>query len=269
MRPFYLCVLLIGITSTPLRADMVDFVSGTWDHSAAGGSSSSTGWDSAYTLGSTTVNGVTVTLESLTFGTTVASSGNLTFEALGATTGFKYGNNGTTDLNGATLSNYQEWRFTFSEAVEDVSWGVFDVDTRNSAPSWRDAIAAETWNGAAGVVGDGTHVTWNLAGSELAIRSTYALDHVSRDTDTFGFGNVGTGDAEGRAYLNTSGSFTTLSFYLFNDLDSRGTHNIVNEGTFSFTSTPEPSSFVLTACLGICGVWRRRRRKSLTLKGTE
>ena len=248
--------------SQPVHASLVDFVNGTWDHSASGGSSSSTGWQAGQTSGSTVVNGVTITLESIQAGSSAASGGNLSFSAIGATTGFRFGNDGTSDINtGATLTNYQEWRFTFSEAVEGLTWDVYDLDTRNNSTGWRDAIAAETWDGPVGVLGDGTGVNWNLGGSELALRSTFELDHVSRDTDQFGFDNVATEDAAGRAGLSTNGRLTVLSLYLFNDLNPNGNHNVVNDGTFSFTvSTPEPSSLVLTACLAFGGVFRRKRQ---------
>lgn len=245
-----------------VQAGLVDFVNGTWDHSSAGGSSSNVGWDSAYTTGSTIVDGVTVTLESLNHGTSVASGGNLSFSATGATTGFKFGNDGVTDTNGGTLANYQEWRLTFSSQVTDISWKAYDVDSHSSGSRWIDAVAAEAWNGSTGAIGTGTAVNWDLTGSELLVdSSTYAIDFVRRDYATHGHDNVLTEDAAGIAALNLQVSSEILSLYFFNDGSARGTHNIVNDGTFSFTAVPEPSalSFVVMAS---CLVFRRRRRRT-------
>ena len=266
MNMFRLAILflLLGIfPANDLRADLVDFVNGVWDHSAAGGSSANTGWDSSFSTGSTTVNGITVTLQSLTFGSATPSNRNLEFSPIGASTGLFFGNDGTTDLNSGALTNYQEWRFTFSAPVENLDWAIFDIDSRSGGPSaWRDALAAETWTSTVGAIGDGVGVDWDLAGSELTTRSVFELDHISRNTELFGLDNVNTDDLEGRAGLSTNGSFSVFSLYVFNDLDSVGNHNVVTEGTFSFnasTAVPEPASFMFTACL-IAGTLLRRKR---------
>ena len=263
MRPLGIALALIALQTAPCHAALVDFVTGTWDHSAVGGSSSNTGWDENYLIGSTTVGGITVTAESIVHGTAVRSGANLAFESIGATTGFNFGNDGTTDTNGAVLTNYQEWRITFSAPIDGLTWDVYDVDEQGSGTRWRDAVAAESWSGAAGAIGSGDAVAWDLTGSELALRSEYVIDHVSRDTDMFGSVNVSTADPEGQGTLTVSTISSVFSLYVFNDGIARGSHNVVNDGSFSFTSAfapvPEPSSLMLTGFVAF-GVFGRRRR---------
>ena len=210
-------------------------------------------------------------MTSINHGTNVSSGTNLRFSPTGATTGFRFGNDADFDLNGSTLSNYQEWQFTFSAPVTDVVWTVFDVDSHGSGNRWVDAVGAESWIGSPGTLGTGTAVNWDTTGSELIVdSSSYAVDFVARDVATFGHDNVATTDAEGTSTLTVSALSDGLSLYFFNEGMDGGNHNIVNAGTFSFTSSfapvPEPSALVLVL-LGGCSsltIRRRKRRRHTT-----
>ncbi len=257
-----------------------------WDHSQEGGSANSNGYDGNYSSGTSSVAGVSVSFSSTYAGTATTHNldKNLSTSADNAGDGFIMGNSSvsvdhqTTTIEGVKqIENYQVWTITFSEAVDNFSWSILDIDSSDegSAKNWIDTLAAEGWSSQSlnPTLGTGDVLAnWNLGGSELMLdTSTYNLDTVYRDTDTHGWDNEGSSTAEAAdatATLYFASPVERISLYFFDHSDLTPTNNTPNhavaaEGSFtfetSFTPVPEPSSISLIALAGISTLLRRRR----------
>ncbi len=145
-------VLAVSLMSVPAFAATwsLDFLTETWDHSVGGGPAASLGWADGELIGSTTINGIGITVEFDSVGNTVgnAHSDNASYrDNPPGFVGFLWGLKSQAGLNTApTLTNYSTFTITFDQPVSG-SLNVADFDER---PQWRDAGGFEAFSGAIG-----------------------------------------------------------------------------------------------------------------------
>ena len=194
-----------------------------WDRSAVNGSSNYNGWEPGKTEGTTTVDGITLTVKSTFANGAEASNNNLRIQTSGQTQGFVLGNlNGGDDENSGSLTNYQRVDFIFDTPVDLTDFKFADIDTDDRAlgnDRFVDAVAAEGFNGSPGVTGSGLSPIYDLTSSELVSETIGGINYVSRDIDTYNKGNVQSNDPKGHAGISFNQGIDVASIYFFNDLN--------------------------------------------------
>jgi hypothetical protein len=99
----------------------LDFKTETWDHSAGGGSPSHVGWEDYQLIGSTTVNGIGITVEFGFAGNTAGNAHDLNatyYTHVPTFDGLLWGLKSNSGITTApTLSNYGMFTITFDKSV--------------------------------------------------------------------------------------------------------------------------------------------------------
>ncbi|NEO84154.1 MAG: hypothetical protein F6J87_07865 [Spirulina sp. SIO3F2] len=253
-----------------------NFDNGNWTH----GNQTSVGWLDGATSGSTTVGGITLSVNSTVFGGAQANENNLRDTTSQGTIGFRLGNEQDTAIyRGGNLSAYQRLDFEFSTAVNLGDFIIGDIDTNDLATGFVDAVAVEGFNGSAGAIGTGLGAVYSFAQQTTLTTESIAtengeIDFVVRDVEQFGLQNSRSVDTDD-AYISFDSPIRSFSIYYFNDaLRKNGVESIAGNqavnlfegnGVSGFTATeaaPEPFSMIgggLALALG--GLARRRSKK--------
>ncbi len=273
---------IVGITifSLPIAqaAQLTfDFKNDTWDH----GGTTSTGWTDGETTGTTTNNGLSLTMTSTFVNGATAHSGNLTDLNTASFKGFLMGNKNSSDdiASNNTLNGYQRWDFQFSEPVNLDDVTITDLDSSSS--SYIDAVAAEGFTSfTPGDIGTGIAPSFTNIGSELGtsiinLSGGGNLDFVADDISN-GYQGTQTNDVNHQAALTFAEPVDSFSVYLFNNLEnvsSSGEHGVgigtedfqisVNQVPFEFS----PGLGLLLSGGGLLGMrFLKQRRQSKKLE---
>ncbi len=221
------------------------------NHSAVGGSSSSDGWQGGKTEGTTTKNGITLTVRSAMKGTALGSTDNLNVQTTGSTQGFVFSDiNKTDDGNSGSLKDYQRIDFIFNTPVALSNFTLADIDTSSSSiTNFNDAIAVEGFGSSTpGALGTGLKANYNIVQNELYQKNIGNLAYVSRNTVS----NVDSIDPKGQAGISFNQGVKSASVYLFNDVASSdkpdGSHSV---NIFNSAIQVEPVPFEFSPTLGL------------------
>ncbi|MFT3991555.1 MAG: PEP-CTERM sorting domain-containing protein [Luteolibacter sp.] len=273
-----LLTAFVTTSSSAATSWSFSFLTSEWTHVLSDGSSvTTTGWgDDQYSSGYTVINGITITASFTQAGTAVAHSNNGAIQESSNFTGLVFGNKSTSDQNlGDSLVNYGILTITFSEAVTG-GFTLGDIDTRNTTTSglgWRDALAAEAWNGTAGALGSGMEASYAGLGSGVeAVTNVY--DNIGTYYDSAGTPGNTNFSENNSIVLSWDEEFTTVRFYIFNSVTSDETsatsydHGIgllsagnpipIEEG-INDNLVPEPGSLLISLVGGLGFLARRRR----------
>jgi len=244
--------------ATSAQGLTIDFVNGTWDHSCGGGSSGSTGWDNTYTCGSLTDGSLVATLNMSFFGTAAGHSSNAEFLSSSAFEGFLLGNVSSSDdgNTGSTLSNYQQWLFTFNQAVTVQNLTVTDIDESG----WIDAVGLETFTGP--FIGAGNHDSMIVSlGASLQTVNGFGLDYYRASVT----GNT-TKDPDNALVATSTQAVDGFAVYLFNAGTDNGQHGVGVDATFDLSgvaTVPGPATLaLLMSSVGGLAVARQRRQSA-------
>lgn len=247
-------VCVPGLLPARASAAIISFDTNDWDH----GSGSQTGWNDGETTGTTTFNGVTLTITSNLVRNAVATSGHMTRLNESYFSGFAFQLDPSTTNNGRRLRDYLRLDFEFSAPVYLTSFTLTDVD--RTSGQWYDVIAAEGFINGLDNVGTGISANYAFENpTNLEEVSRYGLDAVRARSNT---GNV----------QNTSPADVTFSFdqgvmafsiYYWNDSssdDGASTQTIGIRGNqFEIVRTPEPGSIAMCLlALLMLAVFRNR-----------
>jgi hypothetical protein len=160
----------LAVFAAPVSAAAwaLDFQSETWDHSAGGGPAASTGWAAGELVGTTTVNGITITAEFGFVGDTIGKAHSLNatyYDHPPEFVGLLWGLKSDSGLNTApTLANYATFTLTFDQPVT----GGLKVADFDQTRKWMDGGGFEAFNGTIGAIGTGRAPDTTTLGSNVA-----------------------------------------------------------------------------------------------------
>ncbi|MDF1816440.1 MAG: hypothetical protein P1V20_29840 [Verrucomicrobiales bacterium] len=146
-------ISLSALSSTLLIGADIDFANGTWTHPNG---TSTSGWDSGQTTGTTALPGGKTATVSVSFVGTAQPTGlNLNQISESYFEGFAFQQDGGSGTNSNSLSNYMRIDITFSDPVTLENFVINDIDAH-------EIVLVEGWNGSPGTPSSGVPATYAL-----------------------------------------------------------------------------------------------------------
>lgn len=256
--------LLFSPTAT-VHASVVSYDTSSWDH----GSGNQTGWNDGELSGTTTVDGVSLTVSSSRFGTAAYTADHLSRINETFFTGFAFQlDPATTDQNSGSLTNYARIDFSFSDFVSLDNYTLTDVDRTNS--NWFDVVAVEGFTSSTpGAVGSGTGASYSFESpTNMQTDTLLGLFAARPRSNTGNVQNTAPNDVN----VSVASPIQSFSLYYWNFNNTDSTANTQTIGTrgnqfsvSSITVVPEPKLGIVLVSGFIMTVASRRRRQRCSI----